>query len=448
MTCILSICLQSAFAQDSTGLPPELLENIRERVDNGTHVSISIGYYDGEVSHFFSYGKCSKSHDQAVDENTVYEIGSISKTFTGILLADMVKRGLMSLDDPAQQHLPIEVTMPEKDGKAILLKHLANHTSALPRLPGNLNPADMANPYADYTVEQMYKFLSKHKLRRSVGAKYEYSNLAAGLLGHILALKSESTYEQLMLERIARPLGLDRTAIQLSDAMKENFAPGHNFGVEVPNWDFPSLAGAGAIRSTSKDLLRYTVANLNATNSDLSRAMQLSHEVIPADTPDQPSVGLGWHLNESPKQKVLFHTGGTGGYRSFAGFVQGGSKAAVVLTNCTESADDIGYHLLDSTFQLKQPELKAGVADAILETYLGKYELTSNFIITVTRRKSQLFIQATGQPKFEVYPSSETDFFLKAVDAQITFNRDAAGRVISLTLHQGGISSDAPKLQS
>ena len=447
MTFVIALCLQSVTGQTDGGLSQEVLENIRSRVDNGPYVSISIGYYDGKESYFFSYGKRSIKGDQPVDEHTVYEIGSISKTFTGILLADMVNRGLVQLDDPAQRHLPAGVKMPEKDGQAILLKHLANHTSALPRLPGNLKPADMANPYADYTVEQMYQFLSKHKLRRPIGAQYEYSNLAAGLLGHILALKNESTFEELMLERIAKPLDLHHTAIQLNESMQANFATGHNFGLEVGNWDFLTLAGAGAIRSNTVDLLKFTIANLKPVDTELSRAMQLSHQIIPADSPGQPPVGLGWHLSGSSERKFLFHNGSTGGYHSFAGFIPEGNKAAVVLTNCTESTDDIGFHLLDPEFRLKPLELKTAIDQEVLETYLGKYELASNFIITVTRRKSQLFIQATGQPKFEVYPSSETEFFLKAVDAQVTFNRDDTGKVISLTLHQGGQNSNAPKLQ-
>ena len=190
-----------------------------------------------------------------VDQAAVFEIGSITKTFTASILADMVDHGEVRLDDPVAKYLPPSVRVPSRNGKQITLLDLATQSSGLPRMPSNFTPKDSLNPYADYTVQQMYAFLSSYALTRDVGAEYEYSNLGVGLLGHALALKAGTSYEALVRQRILGPLGMHETAITLTPALRARLAPGHEIdGRVVPNWDLPTFAGAGALRSTVRDM--------------------------------------------------------------------------------------------------------------------------------------------------------------------------------------------------
>ncbi len=346
-------------AQESNLISDELKENIQLRIDNGINVGIVIGILENGVPHFYSYGLKSLKTQDPVDELSVFEIGSISKTFTGIILADLTIKNLVKLDDPLQNYLPDGITAPTKNGESIKLVHLANHTSSLPRLPANFNPSNMANPYADYTDEQLYEFLNSCELVRDIGSQYEYSNYAMGLLGHVLASNRAMTYEDLMIQTIAKPLGMQNTRITFTPQMKSNLALGHSGRREVENWDIPTLAGAGAIRSTAVDMLKYLAANQGVQESHLYPSMQLSHQNSRVEG-SSPLVGLGWHTMVFNDMEVIWHNGGTGGYRTFAGFVKGGNKAVVVLSNSDASVDDIGTHLLNQAIPLQ--EIKPAIA--------------------------------------------------------------------------------------
>lgn len=426
-----------------TMLSDEVKDNIKLRVDNGISPGIVVGIIDGDKTQYYSYGIRSLSGKEPVDEHSVFEIGSITKTFTGIILADRVINGKMNLDDPLQKYLPEGVTAPTRNGMSIKLVHLSNHTSSLPRMPGNFNPVNPANPFADYSEKQLYDFLKNYELPRDIGSQYEYSNYAAGLLGHIMATTQGTTYEALMIDAIAGPLGMQNTRITFTPNMKKNLAMGHHDGIQVENWDLNTLAGAGAIRSTAVDMLKYLRANMGKEKSKLYPAMQLSHKNSRAEGAS-PIVGLGWHATVSPDAEIIWHNGGTGGYRTFAGFVRGGARGVIVLSNSTASVDDIGLHLLNPKTPLTVMKPSTDVVKEIivdietLENYVGKYELAPGFILAISREGNQLKAQATGQPEFRVFPKSKNVFFLKAVEAQLTFNQNGEGGVESVTLHQGG----------
>ncbi|MGC1520781.1 MAG: serine hydrolase, partial [Steroidobacteraceae bacterium] len=161
-----------------------------------------VGVIDAKGRRIVAYGSLEKADKRPLDGDTVFEIGSITKVFTSLLLADMVQRGEVKLDDPIAKYLPASAKVPERNGHSITLVDLATHTSALPRMPANFRPKDPANPYADYTDEQLYAFLSSYELIRDVGAKYEYSNLGFGLLGQGLAHRAGTDYETLVETRI------------------------------------------------------------------------------------------------------------------------------------------------------------------------------------------------------------------------------------------------------
>ncbi|WP_106794704.1 serine hydrolase domain-containing protein [Aquimarina sp. Aq78] len=344
----------------------EVKENIKSRVDNSENTGIVVGVINSKGVTYYNYGVKSLKTNSPVDENTVFEIGSVSKTFTGILLADRVVNRELSLDTPLQQLLPKGITAPKRNGKSIKLYHLSNHTSSFPGMPNNFTPANSENPYADYSIEQLYNFLNDYELPRDIGSKYEYSNYSQGLLGHLLAYKKQMSYEELVNEVITNPLKLENTRITLNPKMKENLAIGHNsFGFEVENWDIPTLAGAGAIRSTAVDMLNYLAHNMGLKKNDLYPAMKLSHTKT-ATVHNSLKVGLGWHILLRDRLEIVWHNGGTGGYRTFIGFIKGGDKGVVVLTNSKNAVgiDDIGFHLLDATSPLTEPK-KPSIANLI-----------------------------------------------------------------------------------
>jgi len=439
-----------AFPSDSA-----VLAIITRRVQEKRSAGIVVGLLepDGATS-VVAFGDPGRGQPP-LDGNSVFEIGSISKVFTSTVLAELVLQGKVRLDDPVQKYLPPSVHMPTRNGKQITLGNLAEQNSGLPRMPTNFTPTDPANPYADYTVQQMYDFLSHYTLPRDPGAQFEYSNLGVGLLGHVLSRVVGESYEQMERELVWQPLGMRHTAITFTPWMKEHLALGHNEqGDVVANWDIPTLAGAGAIRSTANDMLEFLAANVRPDHTALGRAMMFAHEErAPAGGPNA-AIGLNWIILHAGADTIVWHNGGTGGYRTFIGFVPSEHKGVVVLTNTGgRGADDIGMHLLDPAIPLapkpQPPSQHTAIAlpASAMAPYVGVYQLAPNFQLDVTLTGDALYAQATGQPKLRLWPESATDFFLKEVDAQVSFVRDASGAVTGLVLHQNGQDHRAPKIK-
>lgn len=390
---------------------------------NGMSLGVGVVHNGGSHAHF--YGCVELGGSVAPDERTLYEIGSITKVFTTTLLADMHVKGEVDLDDPASKYLPATVILRTRDGVDVTLRHLATHTSGLPRIPSNISPEDMRsdNPYANYSVEDLCAFLSKPRLESAPGMIYSYSNLGMGLLGHVLALAAGMTYEALVVERICAPLGMNDTAITLSDDLSDRLAPGHAKGKRVSNWDVPTLAGCGAFRSTVRDMMIFANANMRPEDTPLRGAIELTQTLQPREKlswrkitlravmPSRPNLvicgglvvyaasfvamgaltaaaaqfflaavafalpfafsliampktGLGWHIlplgASGGGGRILWHNGGTGGYTSYLAFAEGRDNGVVVLCNSTASTDAIGRHLLDHLISLKGEKSKEG----------------------------------------------------------------------------------------
>ena len=286
--------------------------------------------------------------DVPYDGRTLFEIGSITKVFTGILLADMVGRGEVRLEDPVAQFLPEGRSVPSRNGKQIRLVDLATHSSGLPRMPSNFAPADPSNPYADYSAERLYEFLRGHTLTRDIGERAEYSNIGVGLLGHALSRRAGRPYEALVTERILEPLGMTNTRIALRPEDRARLAPGHSAaGMPVPNWDLDALAGAGALRSNVDDMLTFLAANINPPESRIGRAIRTAQTPRMAFN-DTMRVGLLWLTQTTGfGRTVVWHNGGTAGYRTYIGFDPERRVGVVVLSNRNNGVDRIGQHLLD-----------------------------------------------------------------------------------------------------
>ena len=428
-------------------LPDELSTSINKRIAKGIIPSIAIAIIDSTGIQYFNFGLTSK-RGKEVDEHTIYEIGSISKVFTATLLAQQVRDGDLTLDDKINDYLPAEVKVPVMGEQEITFGNLSDHTSGLPRMPYNFSPANPHNPFADYTVDQMYEFISNYQPVREVGEEFEYSNIAQGLLGHLLAENKNTTYENLMIQTIARPLAMNETKIKLDKRMTDNLALGHSDGKVVENWDIPTLAGAGAIRSSTSDMAKFVSANLGYSESPVMAAMEFSHQ-IRHDKADAMRVALGWLIKKGEDGDIICHGGATGGYRTFIGFVKETGKGVVLLTNSSAGADDIGLYLLDPGSKLSEVRSKSDAVElpkATMEQYVGVYELQADLKITITKEGSQLYGQATGQGRFEIYPKNDTVFYLTVVEAEISFSMND-GLVENLTLFQDGQESQGKKVE-
>lgn len=418
----------------------------RNRVEYEETPGIVVGVFENGKPSFYAHGVASTKTKQPVNAQTVFEIGSISKVFTTTLLAFMIEEGKVTLSDTVQKLLPDEVKMPVRNDRVITIGDLATIRSGLPRMPGNFAPVNVQNPYIDYTSEKLYAFLSSYELTRDIGSKYEYSNLGIGLLGHTLTRVSGKSYQQMIQEMIVKPLKLTRTGLNTPDQKTENKAAGHVGNVVVPDWtwtDESVMAPAGGLYASAEDLITFLAAQFSENGSRWNKAVA-NARAVRAEAGPGMDVGLGWHIKN---KTIVWHNGGTGGFRTFAGFDPEKKKAVVVLTNSIAGADDLGFHLLDNSIPLKELKDIAKVSEAILKRYTGTYELTPFFKITVTTEDGSLYAQATGQGKFEIYPESETKFFYKVVDAQIEFKKDSKGKVEKLILYQNGAEQPAKKVE-
>ena len=431
----------------------EIRQILVNRIDKEKQgVGIVVGVIDAKGRRVVSYGSLEKGDRRPIDGDTLFEIGSITKVFTALLLADMAHRGEVRLDDPISKYVPSTAKIPQRDGRQITLVDLATHTSGLPRMPANFNPKDPANPYIDYTEEQLYTFLSSYELTREVGIKFVYSNLGFGLLGQGLARRNGSDYETLVETRICEPLGMKSTRITLTPDMEQKFAAGHSSDlVTVSRWDIPSLAGAGALRSSANDMLKFLAAAMGYAHSSLDPAFKAMLSVKRPTGQAFIDSAMGWAIDTRGGGEIIWKNGGTGGYRTFIGYAPRSGVGIVALSNASTNAgaDDIGLHLIDARFPLEIPEGSAretAVSAKVLDGYVGRYKLGQTSVLTIAREGDQLYAELTGQPRAAIYSKSEREFFYKIVDAQISFQVDAQDQTTALVLHQNGRDQTANRI--
>lgn len=429
-------------AKDSL-VPERVAQAARDRVDAGEYPALVVVVVDGSRSEVRGFGRLADG--KAPDGRTVFEIGSITKTFTALLLARQVESGAVRLDEPVSELLP-GVQVPSRNGKTITLENLATQHSGLPRLPTNMVPAGN-DPYAHYGSDQLKAFLASYQLGHDPGSTYAYSNLGFGLLGHALAEHAHATYGQLLQRQIFAPLSMHDSAVRLDDALRARLAGGHgeNGKLTAP-WNFDALAGAGAIKSTGNDMLRYLQANMGQLPSPLDAALRLTHTAR-ADTPlPHERIGLAWMIRKEGDRTVTWHNGMTSGYASFMGFTADGKHGVVVLTNQQQSVDDLGLAVLLPDTPLHPAHKTISLAAADLDAYVGSYQLAPGFILNVFRDDGQLYGQATGQGALPLFASARDEFFAKVADIRISFQR-TDGKVSGLVLHQHG-DHPAPRLDA
>jgi len=316
---------------------------------NGNTASLAIGIIHNNKVNTFFYGETNKADKTSLPTaNSTYEIGSISKVFTSILLADLVEKNIISLDDSIAKYLPDSVKNNPFLQK-ITFKQLANHTSGLPRLPSNFGKEaghDPNNPYKHYSRKELYGALKNIQLSTEPGDNYEYSNLAYGLLSDLISIITKKSYEQNIKEIITTPLMMTSTTEHL-DTTKQKLVHVYNeSGKQVLPWDFQALTGTGSLKSTVNDLLRFAQYQFKMPESTLENAMALTRQFT-YYVPPTRDIGLAWNMNMSNDVITYWHNGATGGSSSFIAIIPDSKSAIIVLSNAAHSVDDISLKIVE-----------------------------------------------------------------------------------------------------
>jgi serine-type D-Ala-D-Ala carboxypeptidase/endopeptidase len=394
-------------------------------------LGIVVGVIDHGKTAVYKAGS-SGSSAVPLDEHTIFEIGSVSKTFTATILASMVRDGSVRLDDPVAKYLPASVHVPSRNGKRITLLNLATQHSGLPRIPSNLD-AGSSDPYAHYTKQKLYAFLNGYKLTRDPGAAFEYSNLGAGLLGVALANRAHTTYAALLRQRVLAPLGMNDTAVAATGSARARFAAPHTMEGDTANaWHFDALAPAGGITSTVADMLKYLRCNMG--EGPLAATCLFAQR--PRDTMPGNRIGLIWWTGNA--RGIVHHGGDTQGFHAAVEISRDHTQGAVALANGGMPVEDVAAHAFDDSVPVSQGEPPEHNDPAVLDQYVGTYAAKDGSKYTVTRRGGQLYAKLEGQETVRVYAAGKDRFTYHVVDAQLDFTRDAHGRVNAIVLNQDG----------
>lgn len=449
---------------------------LRERVDEyGRTVGVVAGIIRGINRYVYAYGTLNRGTIRRVSGMTVFEIGQLSSLYTTAMLSLMVQRGDLNLADEVSAYLPESVTVPATPaGNPILIKHLATHTSGLPRLPDNLASDDPNDPLKGYSVELMYAFLDRHaEAQRDKTAEgyesndpegeesYAYSDLGMGLLGHVLERAADASYDALIRKLLGNPLKLANTATTPTPSMRTYLATGHDAGRRpVPAWSDTTFAGGTALRSNLQDMMTLVSASMgiiyalpaNFTADDLTRYHASFDSLIVARKPaDEEGVrtALGWKVRQDARGRdIHWLSGRTNGFYAFAAFLKEWRKGVVVLSNSSASVEDIGFHLLSARNPLAPPPKKTvHLTEAAYEACTGTYAFSPEFTVDITYSDGKLFGQPPGQPRSELVLESSGDFYLEEEDARITFVPDEEGNVDHFLFLQDGQTHRAERLR-
>jgi serine-type D-Ala-D-Ala carboxypeptidase/endopeptidase len=411
-----------------------------DRVDERClSVGMVVGVTEANSHRFVAHGCRDARGANPVNEKTLFEIGSITKLFTALLLSDMANRGEVNLDEPVAELLPAGTRVPVRDGKAITLRDLASHYSGLPRVATNGDSPDRpGGPYAAYSAERLYQFLACHELIRTPGDSFEYSNVGTGLLGHALVLRADASgYESLIRARILDRLRMDDTVIAIPSRLAANVASGHDDSLEpTSDWTFDVLAGTGAFRSTLSDLLRFmdAVCDPGSPIASIIRPLMTARD----------QGGLELAKPHPGGAMALSKPGGTGGFRGFVRCIPEWKRGVVVLSNASiDAVVDLGIHVLDPRCDLTSYRKEVAIDPACLARLVGRYQL-KDWVFDVTSTGDRLHVPFADQHR--VFPTSEWHFFHKSAPVQLTFEPGEDGRAARLILHHNGTDQIAERI--
>lgn len=346
---------QSVFSQGE--LEAKINELVKPLIEDNKNLAIVVGVItkDTDYPWMYFYGKTNKEDNTKPDENTVFEIGSVTKTFTTTMLVMLEREGKMSINDLVQNYLPDSVTIHNfTSTEQVKLLHLATHTSGLPRLPTNFvsEKSKIKDPYRNYSVNDLCFFINNYILPREPGTQYEYSNVGMGLLGYLETRAAGMTYENLLHKYILDSLGMTMTGITLTSEMQKKLAKGYDEkGEPAGSWTFQALEGAGAIRSTLKDMMTYMAFQMGKTDKmNFKEGLGLMQKRRFETGMKNIYIGMGWHITESADgYQAIFHDGATGGYKAFIAFMPELQTGVVVLTNQANEINGLGLDILEYT---------------------------------------------------------------------------------------------------
>jgi serine-type D-Ala-D-Ala carboxypeptidase/endopeptidase len=398
-----------------------------------------------------AYFCANAKSERSIGERTAFEIGSITKTMTAALLAEIIVQGEIAIDDPLAKLLPPGTNVPTFNGTQITLGNIVTHTSGLPSFPWRTT--DLSNPYARLTEADVLDTLAETQLKRAPGSQREYSNFALMVLSYALAKHSGRDFETLLRERLLSPLGMDDTFI-VTRPSAVRVAEGH-FSNSRPtgSWDFlVDLAGAGGVRATLPDMVRYLEGQLGMRDSSITPVLAETQKQI-ADVGSQgafPAIGhpcatsMAWEvLSAENGRTFVMHAGGTGGFSSFFAFDRA-AKRGVVLLSDTALTDvgglrQLAMHLLDPSLPAGRPRNMATAEVELIDALVGRYRLRTGLGMELRRQGNKLTVQADGWPECEMEYDSAGEFYPLEFDAIVQPRRKVDG-TYTFTLYQlGGI---------
>jgi CubicO group peptidase (beta-lactamase class C family) len=447
-----SCCVVSPMAS-SQNLTDEWVEKtVAPLVENRVVDGLSIGYIEGDHWGIVHLGTANAAKEKA-NNLTVYELGSISKVFTSLLLADAVVRNEINLYAPADVPNAAGIHLPLRDGRAIKWIDLSTHRSGLPRLPGNMPVTDLVNPYRDYDSKKAAAFVNQYKLPRKPGDAQEYSNIGASILGYLVAQKAGKSYNELLREKIAIPLRMSDCTVSLSTDQAIRLATPHSkFGAPTPPWDDADMPGAGGVYATMRDMMRFAKAQISPPAGTLGDAIELAWKQQSDADKSGPATGLGWMI--AGDGETRWHDGGTGG-TSTALFVNRRLKCATIVlcnTSVNSEIDNLAIQLIQKVAGVGATAEKSAGKVAIdakdRARLVGRYELAPDFIFDVEDQGGHLMVGVTNQPTLEVFPDSPTRWSYHEVDAKLEFNLPKTGPATSLVLVQNGARQTARRMKT
>jgi CubicO group peptidase (beta-lactamase class C family) len=409
-------------------------------------IGIVVGSVEPQGRRVISYGHLNQGDPRPLNGDTVFEIGSVGKVFTALLLADMVQKGEVALTDPVAKYLPANV-LPERDGRQITLVDLVTHTSGLPFMPDDVPVVDesAARRYGAY---QLYQFLARYALARDPGTEWGYSNIGYWLLGQALASRAGTDFQSSLRTRVIAPLNLHSTdfPLPLSAKLKSRLAVGHNAVLQpAPAFYATSIYAAvgpeaGGLVSSANDLLTLLSVAVGYERSPLAVSIaSMLNTRRPIDGSEQ---ALGWVVTGKGEDELVAHEGGTWGYASYIAWEPRTRRGVVVLSNQLTAVADIGNHLLKPSTPLEPPTVtrhtEINLESKILDACTGHYAVKEEGIFLIVRERDFLTIQMPvgwGLPKFRLRPESSRDFFVAELPIRVTFQTDTNGQVNGILVY-------------
>lgn len=437
----LPFCMLSALVSGAAAMTDDELRRIAEQrlLGDRTGACVAVAVVEAE-SVARAYVCADPKQLARIPPQSAFEIGSVSKTMTAALLAELIVQGKGSLDDPLDGWLPPGHRAPEFEGQKILLRHIVTHTSGLPVTPDFSTAKSMDNPYAQVDVASVLNTLSTARLTRAPGTQYEYSNYAMMLLSALIARRAGSDFETLMRTRLFTPTGMQGAFInQMPNGIR--LAQGHTpNGRPASAWSFQTdVSGVGGVKATLDDMVRYLQAQLGQRESAISPALRLSQQPVKTGSP--VPMAMNWMLAPLDDRRVFVHEGGTGGFSAFAAFDPKTGRGVAVLSDTALTSigglGTLGNHLLDARLPLGKARTLAAPDPALLAAIAGDYAMLPGLDMRLTVEGGRLFAQATGQAKYEMGYDSAGDFFPLEFDAVLRPSKRSDGGYLLVFLQSG-----------